>query len=68
MKKWCLRIFIWRYKGICLLYSPHMWRALPTAMGWKNIKLRILHTCGERYSPGTDRKIADNRQYNGIHR
>ena len=26
MKKWCLRIFIWRYKGICLLYSPHMWR------------------------------------------
>ena len=18
MKKWCLRIFIWRYKGICL--------------------------------------------------
>ena len=26
MKKWCLRIFIWRYKGICLLYSPRMWR------------------------------------------
>ena len=28
MKKWCLRIFIWRYKGICLLYSPHMLRVL----------------------------------------
>ena len=26
MKKWCLHIFIWRYKGICLLYSPRMWR------------------------------------------
>ena len=29
MKKWCLHIFIWRYKGICLLYSPRMWRWSP---------------------------------------
>ena len=34
MKKWCLRIFIWRYKGICLLYSPRMWR-------WSCSQLRI---------------------------
>ena len=36
MKKWCLRIFIWRYKGICLLYSPHMWRALQSWNGQEN--------------------------------